>query len=98
MRILLIILAALAAGCDDGQAETRRQRLADRQQAAEAQLSKTPEPRTYRFDGNELKVIEAPVKDFTGHVDMQRCFVWRDHEFKTAAISCGQQPDVLLSN
>lgn len=98
--MLLICLAALAAGCDDGraQADVRKQRQAERQEAAEAALARTPEARTYRFDGNELKVIETPVRDATGYVDVQRCFVWRDQEFKTAAISCGQQPEVLLSN
>lgn len=48
--------------------------------------------------GGELLVIEVPVKDITGEVDTQRCYVWRDHEFRTSTISCGQQPDVLLAN
>lgn len=54
-------------------------------------------PRSYRFDGSELKVIEVPVKDGSGFVDMQRCFVWRDAEFKSATLSCGQMPDVLVT-
>ena len=47
-------------------------------------MSRTPTPRTYRIDGNELKVIDLPVKDASGYLELQRCFVWRDAEFRTA--------------
>lgn len=97
-RFILLASAVVLAGCSDTAAEKPRKTRQERNAEAEIRLSKTPESRSYRFDGNELKVIEVPVKDFTGHVDIQRCFVWRDQEFKTATLSCGQQPDILLSN
>jgi hypothetical protein len=60
--------------------------------------ARTPEPRSYRFDGNELKIIDVPVKDASGFLDLARCFVWRDAEFRTASLSCGTRPDVILSD
>jgi len=97
MRLGLVLSALAAAGCLSS-AEAEKPKRAQRQQAAaEVELAKTPVPRTYRYTDGELRVIEAPVKDASGFVDVQRCFVWRDHEFKTATISCGQMPEVLLS-
>lgn len=71
---------------------TRQQR----QQATEAALNRTPEPRTYRMDGNELKVVDVPISGSTGYVSTQRCFVWRDVELKSSAISCPQAPSGML--
>lgn len=97
--LIAVFVPLVLAGC--GRSEpghppklSKKQRA----EAAETALSKNPEVRTYRLDGNELKSIEVPVKDASGFVDSQRCFVWRDQEFKTATISCGQQPEILLSN
>lgn len=99
-KIWLIAAAALLSGCadDDTNAAAARKAMAEKRQAkAEAALSKTPVPRTYPVGQNQLQVIEVPVADGSGFVDVQRCFVWRDQEFKTATMSCGQQPDVLIS-
>lgn len=52
-----------------------------------------PVPRTYRFDGNELKVFEVPTAAGRTYVETQRCFVWRDLELRTAAISCSGSSD-----
>lgn len=65
---------------------------------AEAVLSKTPVPRTYRFDSNELRVIDVPVLGILGTVEHQRCFVWRDMELRTATLSCGQMPDIHVTS
>jgi len=73
-------------------------RKASRQEKADKALSTIPVPRSYRFDGNELKVIEVPVKDGSGFVDSNRCYVWRDQEFKTASISCESRPEIALSD
>lgn len=73
-----------------------KERRAKRQQVAEDRLAQTPQPRVYKYADGELRIIEVPVKDFTGDLDHQRCFVWRDTEFKTATLSCGQMPAVLL--
>lgn len=97
--LLLIAFALALLGCgqsapSDSPRTAKKQRI----EAAEAALNRSPDVRTYHLDGSELKSIEVPVKDSSGFVDSQRCFVWRDQEFKTATISCGQQPDILISN
>ena len=97
MFLRLLLVLALA-GCGEVADQKARPSKQDRIAATEAKLSKTPEPRTYTIDGNQLKVIDVPVKDSTGHADIQRCFVWRDNEYKTASISCGQMPEIILSN
>lgn len=93
-RLLLLLVIV---GCSDTPTGKPFKTRQDRQAAAEAALSKTPVPRSYRFDGNELKIIEVPVKDSSGFVDLTRCYVWRDAEFRTSSLSCGVQPDVILS-
>ena len=85
------------AGCSDETPKPRSTR-AERAAKAEELLLKTPLPRTYAIGANQLLVLEIPVKDSTNFVDIQRCFVWRDTELKTSSISCGQQPEILLSN
>lgn len=93
-RLLLLLVVVGCSEAPTGKPfKTRQDRLA----AAEEALSKTPVPRSYRFDGNELKIIEVPVKDSSGFVDLTRCYVWRDAEFRTSSLSCGVQPDVILS-
>ena len=94
MMLRLTLLAVFLFGCSQEPAKpmkTRRERLAE----AEAKIAVTPTPRSYRLDGNELKVIDVPVMGLTD-IETQRCFVWRDVEFRTASISCGQMPDIHL--
>lgn len=98
MRVVLIGLVVVLAGCGDEPAKPRRT-PAERAEAAELKLQRTPIPRVYRYGDGELRVLEVPVKDTTGgFVDMQRCFLWRDEAFKTATLSCGQMPDAVLAN
>lgn len=96
MRWPWLVLLVLA-GCGGPPAEAPRSKPA-RAAAAEKRLQEGPTARTYPVRGGELLVIEVPVKDLTGGVDTQRCYVWRDLEFKTSTLSCGQQPDVVLAN
>ena len=96
-----LIAAALLAGCADDDINTAAARKAHtekRQAKAEAALSKTPVPRTYSIQGNQLQVLDIPVADSSGFVETQRCMVWRDAEFKTATMSCPQQAEVLISS
>lgn len=96
MRWLLLLLPLLAA-CG-GPAEQSKVKPAARAAAAEKRLQEGPTARTHAVRGGELLVIEVPVKDFTGSVDSQRCYVWRDQEFKSSSISCNPQPEVVLAN
>lgn len=104
MRALLSLVLLTLAACDGGQADADRvataksERRAARSEAAEARLAKPPVPRTYSYPDGDLRVLEVPVKDGSGFVDVQRCFVWRDHEYRTATLSCGQMPDLHLPN
>lgn len=95
-RLVLLLFAGSLLGCSDAPAGNQKRSAQDRREAAEAAFAKTPQPRSYRFDGNELKIIDVPVKDSSGFIDSQRCFVWRDAEFRSATMSCGQMPDVLI--
>lgn len=97
-RLLPLAIALVLTSCSDPAADKkyRAERVAKRMEAADAILSKTPVPRSYRIDGNELKVIDVPIKDGSGYLDNQRCFVWRDAEFKSATLSCGQMPEIVL--
>ena len=98
MRVLCLLVAVGLAGCGDPAPSAASARAAQRQERAEKALSTTPVPRSYRIDGNELKVIEVPVKDGSGFVDSNRCYIWRDQEFKTASISCESRPEIALSD
>jgi len=90
VRILLVLaITAVLGGCwaSDVPAKpfrTKAQRLKD----AEMAVSKTPVPRTYRLPSGELQVIDLPTADSSGWLNMQRCFLWRDLEFKQSSLSC----------
>jgi hypothetical protein len=98
MRWPLLVLVALAVpflgSCGNGEPspEARKERRERRQAAAEGALGKTPQPRTYRYQDGELRVMEVPSADKFGYVDHQRCYIWRDTEFKTSSISCPEAP------
>lgn len=102
MLKIWLIAAVLLAGCTNNTpidtAAASKARKEGRLAKAEAVLSKTPVPRTYSLQGNQLQVVEVPVADGFGFVEMQRCFVWRDQEFKQATISCPQPPEITGSN
>jgi hypothetical protein len=85
MRLLL--LCVLLAGCSPAP-EQRQPSQVRSSQAAEEAVARTPIPRTYQIDGNQLQVIEVPVRIGSRFVEHQRCFVWRDAEFKTTSLQC----------
>ena len=82
------VLILLLAGCSDDapvkSGKTRAVRIAE----AEAAVSKSPVPRTYQVGEHQLLVIEVPARDSRGFVENQRCFIWRDAEYKSASIQC----------
>lgn len=96
--IFRLVLAAsiLISGCGEVSSEKPRKTRKDRLEAADAVLNQTPEPRTYRIDGNELKVIEVPTSGVAGYVSTQRCLVWRDTEFRSVTMSCPAAPGGML--
>lgn len=86
MRVLVICL--LLAGCFSEPEKPSAGVRKERQAKAAVTLGKTPVPRTYRYGNGELQVFEVPSADRLGYVEHQRCFVWRDTEFKSSTISC----------
>lgn len=98
--MIIVAAAVLLCACTDDSPsrESRQERRKAREAKAEETLARGPQTRSYSVGAHQLVVIEAPVKDSTGFVDVQRCFVWRDADFRQSTLSCGQQPDVLLSN
>ena len=84
MRYLVLTLALI--GCTQEQPKAnalKRERI----EAAKAIAEKPPQPRTYMIQGNQLVVVEVASAD-RGFVDMQKCYIWRDQEYKTSSISC----------
>lgn len=95
-RFILIAAALGLVGCNNSVAEKPAKTRQQRSTETEAQLSKGPTVRVHKIDGGELKVIDTPVSDIPGLVETQRCFVWRDTEFKTSAVSCPQPPGGIV--
>ena len=94
MRLILLLLPALVAcGAQDSRPSPGVRK--ERQAAAEAAVSKTPVPRTYRYGDGELMVLDIPSANGSGFVESQRCFVWRDMELKTSSLSCPGPSDLF---
>lgn len=85
---LAVTLCAAVVACSEAKPQGSRSTRQERIAGAERAVSATPEPRTYRIDGHQLLVLDFPVKDSAGFLDRQRCFVWRDAEYRTASLSC----------
>lgn len=94
MRLLLALAIAATAACDSAIPSRKHElTIEGLQRAADAQIAKTPQPRTYTYPDGELRVVDVPVRDTIGLLKLQRCFLWRDREFRAATLSCGQMPD-----
>ena len=91
-----LAVAFVVAGCGDTVASKPAKTSQERVAASEAVLHQTPAPRTYHVGDGELKVVDVPVSGVTGFVSTQRCFVWRDVELRSAAISCPSAPSGML--
>lgn len=97
LKFWSVVIVMLLAGCD-GSPKVANRTPAERAARAEEKLSVPPVPRTYAVGDNQLVVVDVPVSDSEHFVDRQRCFIFRDTEFKQSTMSCGQQPDVVLGN
>lgn len=88
---LVFGLAVALGGCSGRveQAPTPRKSHAD----VERELSAAPERRTITIDGNQLLVIDVPQRIAgTDWLEFQRCFIWRDAEYRSATLSCPHEP------
>jgi hypothetical protein len=97
MRPALLLLAAvivaigLLVSCEqhDKQPAARRQGSKER---ADQLMAEQPPVVRQQVGGGELLVIETRHRD-GNFVESQRCYVWRDTEFKTTSMSCPADPD-----
>lgn len=93
-KIALLMMIGLLAGCGkEPSDEARLSNRAARIEKANAQVSKPVVPRVQQVGKNELLTVEIPSADHLGYIDTQRCYVWRDTEMRTAALSCPHQPE-----
>ena len=88
-----LILLVILAGCSQEPVPKRVQNKQERIERAKIVTSKTPEPKTYTINGSQLLVVDVPTADSAGFIDFQKCFVWRDSEFKMSSLSCPSQQD-----
>lgn len=93
MRALCLVVVLLS-GCFSEPEKPNAGVRKERQAAAAAALSKTPTPRTYRYTDGELRVLDIPSADRLNFLEYNRCFVWRDAEFKTASFTCAPASDM----
>ncbi|WP_449574546.1 hypothetical protein [Methylibium petroleiphilum] len=82
-------MAVLLSGCDRGPSKEELKQHSEKRRAdVAAALAGPLQPRTIKAGAHEVIVIEVPYSEFGRIVSRQRCFVWRDAEFKTATMSC----------
>lgn len=102
-RALVIALAGsvLIAGCGPSEAEREAAREKDKQQRAAKiakQLSRPLEPTHHTVGPHEIISVAVPHATEYNSVEMQRCFIWRDAEFKTSSIACPSPPELVFSD
>jgi hypothetical protein len=49
-------------------------------------------PRTVQVGQHQLLVIDVPSVELGIFIENQRCYVWRDAEFRVSSMSCPHQP------
>lgn len=98
--LALVVVALTVAGCEQGRtpaqvAETEAKRVA----ADAAFLQKLAEPRVLQAGAHQIVVVEVPQLESGVLRSVQRCFVWRDAEFRTSTMSCpGANSDIRLTD
>lgn len=98
MRWMLVLLLVGCSG-EVHQDDARATKRAAQQQAARALADQPPKVKVYRLDAGELTVIDTATVSEGGFPDSQKCFLWRDSEYRTASLQCpaaasGDLPDV----
>lgn len=96
MRTLPFAIAVIVflAGCGDPKPKGRLQPDPKRVALMEKQLDGPAKSRAYAVGANQLFVVDVPVQSGRVFVERQRCFVWRDAEFKTSSLSCESNPSL----
>jgi hypothetical protein len=89
IALAVLALASLGACNDKPPKQTKEQRAAE----IKEKLAVLPAAREYTVNGHQLIVLSVPIDQF-GFIEYQRCFVWRDQEFKSASMQCQQPPEL----
>lgn len=79
-----LLVCALLVACSDTPERSVR---VNRKQAAQSLADQPPKRSVYRFESGELTVLDIATT-VGGYADSQRCFLWRDAEFRTASLQC----------
>lgn len=95
MRVVSILVACLCLPACDRQptAEEVKLRKAEREAKVAAAINRSLSPRVLQAGVHQLVVLDVPFAETRTQVAIERCYVWRDSEFKTATLSCpGGEP------
>lgn len=91
-KVLIVLLAALLLGCNQKIAPSKHDVAQIRQEDAAA-LAAPPAVRQYPVGTHQLLVVKVPVMS-NYILSYQTCFVWRDSEYKSASLQCGNDAGV----
>ena len=87
--VVMVVSCVVLAACDVKPAtQESKQQRATRAANVAAAINKPLSPRVLQAGAHELVVLDVPSAQGRTLVERQRCYVWRDAEFKTATISC----------
>ena len=97
----LIATAALSClvACDRDSEKRQVARTAERlksEERAKATVAAPITPRTLQVGQHQVLVIDVPSVQFGTFIENQRCYVWRDAEFRVSSMSCPHQPAMAL--
>jgi hypothetical protein len=59
---------------------------------AKAKAAAPITPRTVQVGQHQVLVIDVPSVELGIFIENQRCYVWRDAEFRVSSMSCPHQP------
>ena len=62
--------------------------MADRRAEAVKRAQQPPAQTSHQLRSGELIVLDVPVLLGYGLADVQKCFLFRDAEYKTSSLSC----------
>ncbi len=94
LRLAVLLIPVLVIGCSrvgataDAAVDPASAKRAARVQRAQELAAQPPKVTRHRMESGELQVIEVPTVGAGGFADSQRCFLWRDSEYRTATMQC----------
>lgn len=98
---LLLAVSGCLGACDrDAEKESLARKSARLQSAAAANAKAAAPiaPRTIQVGQHEMLVVDVPSVEFGAFISTQRCYVWRDTEFRVASMSCPHEVSALSSD